>query len=282
MQRERVADDIYVFTSELYAQVTAGAIITPDGAILIDTLVFPEEARAIKNFLEQRLNCPVRYVINTHYHSDHTYGTCFFENTQVVSHALCHDLLDTRGREGLAQAKLSAPELRDVHLVLPHMVFESGKMTVHLGNKTVEMWHSPGHSPDSIVCLVKEDRVLFAADTLMPVPYFVDGNYDDFINSLHALKDGGFENVVQGHGEVVLRGEIESKIEDDLQYLATIRHHVETALDNQQPPDVLDEIDIESCGKSRIPLNGLVQDLHLANMQALYQSLQAERAGTFS
>src|SRR5438046_1678808 len=110
MQRERVADDIYVFTSEDYAQVTAGAVITSEGAILIDTLVFPDETKAIKNFLENRLGCPVRYVINTHYHADHTYGTCFFPNAIIVAHAKCYDLLDTRGRDGLEQAKLSMPE----------------------------------------------------------------------------------------------------------------------------------------------------------------------------
>ncbi len=278
MQRERVADDIYVFTSELYAQVTAGAIITSEGAILIDTLVFPEEARAIKTFLETRLNCPVRYVINTHYHADHTYGTCFFEGAQVVSHAKCYDLLATRGREGLRQAQQSAPDLRHVHIVLPHMVFESGTLSVHLGNKTVEMWHSPGHSPDSIVCLVKEDRVLFAADTMMPIPYFVDGSYDDFVRSLNALKDGGYENMVQGHGEVVLRGEIEEIIQNNLDYLATIRAHVERCVKNHEPPSALNAIDIESCGKSRIPLNGLVQELHHANLQALYHDLHVAYA----
>ena len=36
VQRERVTDDIYVFTSNLYAQVTAGLIVTGEGAILID------------------------------------------------------------------------------------------------------------------------------------------------------------------------------------------------------------------------------------------------------
>jgi len=278
MQRERVADDIYVFTSELYAQVTAGAVITSEGAILIDTLVFPEEARAIKTFLETRLNCPVRYVINTHYHADHTYGTCFFEGAQVVAHAKCYDLLATRGREGLAQAQQSTPDLRSVQIVLPHIVFDSGALSIHLGNKTVEMWHSPGHSPDSIVCLVKEDRVLFAADTMMPIPYFVDGSYDDFVNSLNALKDGGYENMVQGHGEVVLRGEIEEVIQNNLDYLATIRRHVERALANHKPVTALDAIDIESCGKSRIPLNGLVQELHRANLHALYHDLQAAYA----
>src|SRR5258708_5546028 len=92
MQPEPVADDIYVFTSELYAQVTASVILTPEGAILIDTLLFPEETRNIRNFVEGRLNCPVRYVVNTHYHADHTYGTCMFPDAVVVSHSKCYDL----------------------------------------------------------------------------------------------------------------------------------------------------------------------------------------------
>lgn len=277
MQRERVADDIYVFTSELYAQVTAGAVITSEGAILIDTLLFPEEAHAIKNFLEVRLDCPVRYVVNTHYHADHTYGTCYFKDAQVVAHARCYELLDTKGRAGLEQTQHSAPELRDISLVLPDLVFDSGVMSLHLGNKTVELWHSPGHSPDSLVALVKEDRVLFAADTLMPIPYFVDGSYDDFVSSLNALRNGGYENVVQGHGEVVLRGEVESKIEDDLAYLERLRQQVETAIERGLPVTALDDIGIERCGKSRIPLNGLVQDLHQANLHKLYDELFTHR-----
>lgn len=277
MQRERVADDVYVFSSELYAQVTAGAVITSEGAILIDTLIFPEEAHAIKYFLETRLDCPIRYVINTHYHADHTYGTCFFKDAQVVSHARCYELLDTRGRAGLEQAQHSAPELRDIRLVLPHLVFDSGVLSIHLGNKTVELAHSPGHSPDSIVALVKEDRVLFAADTLMPIPYFVDGSYDDFVASLKALRNGGYENVVQGHGEVVLRGEVETKIEDDLAYLESLRQHVEHVIERQLPITALDDIHIERCGKSRIPLNGLVQELHRTNLHALYDDLFARQ-----
>ena len=74
MVRERIADDIYVFMSRRYAQVTAGAILTKEGVILIDTLFYPEESQAIKEFLEQRLGLNIRYVINTHYHGDHTGG----------------------------------------------------------------------------------------------------------------------------------------------------------------------------------------------------------------
>lgn len=282
MQRERVADDIYVFTSDLYVQVTAGAIISSEGAILIDTLAFPEESRAIRAYLEDRLGCPVRVVINTHYHADHTFGTCLFPEALVVSHALCRELLDTRGRKSVEEARRSSNEFNDIEVVLPSMVFKSGKLTVHLGNKTVELWHSPGHSPDSVACFVKEDRILFAADTLMPVPYFVDGDYDDFVSSLHKLRGHGFESVVQGHGEVILRGEVEHKIDSNLEYLTLLRSKILDALKRKNPQHYLDKIDIEACGKSRIPLNGAVQDLHQANLRKLYAQLRMEQEAASS
>lgn len=270
MRRERVADDIYIFTSELYAQVTAGAVITSEGAILIDTLVFPEEAKAIRNFIENRLSTVVRYVINTHSHADHTYGTCFFEQAIVVSHALCYDLLNTSGREGLQKAQQNSRTFQGVTVRLPQVVFEQGELELRLGEKTLVLQHSPGHSEDGITVLVKEDRILFAGDTVMPVPYFVNGNYDDFMVSLEKLRDNNFENIVQGHGEVILRGEIESKIESDLAYLRIIRNHVEKALLLDDGWAYLEKIDIEKCGKSRIPLNGGVQDLHRENLRTLF------------
>ena len=91
------------------------------------------------------------------------------------------------------------------------------------------------------------------------------------------LQNGGFENVVQGHGEVVLRGEIEDVIQSDLGYLRAVRRYVQQAVDRRQTPEALARITIEDCGKSRIPLNGLVQELHQANLRALYDQIVAQR-----
>src|SRR5690606_3780416 len=99
---------IYVFTSDLYAQVTAGVVLTGDGAVLIDTLTFPEETLQIKRYVEGRLGAQVRYVINTHFHADHTTGTCFFPDAQVIAHRLCRELLDKRGRDSLERARANS------------------------------------------------------------------------------------------------------------------------------------------------------------------------------
>jgi cyclase len=279
MLRERVANNVFVFTSELYAQVTAGAIITSAGAIVIDTLAFPSESRQIAQFIEERQGVPVRYVVNTHYHADHTYGASLFENAKVIAHRNCRDLLDTKGRAGLEKVQRGSREMSSVKLRLPDIVFDMGILNLHLGGVTLQLRHSPGHSPDSVVCLVEDERILFAADTLMPIPFFADGSWEDFVQTLETLLPESFENVVQGHGEVILRGEVQEKIKEDLHYLQTLRNQVENLVENGQGVEALSRIDIEACGKSRIPLNGLVQQLHRSNVESLYKELIEKREG---
>ncbi|MBN8637241.1 MAG: MBL fold metallo-hydrolase [Anaerolineae bacterium] len=265
MQRERVADDIYVFISDQYAQVNATLITTNEGAVLFDTLLYPDETRQIHRYVERRLGTTVKVVINSHFHADHTAGTCFFPNAQVIAHAKCRDLLERRGRESLEQAKQHVPELRDVELVLPDTTFRESYQ-FSLGNKSFHLWSTPGHSPDSVVCLVKEDRVLLAADTVMALPHFVDGSFDELYASLQSLRGGNYENVIQGHGDIVLRGEIEDRLKSDIAYLDALRKAVDHALEKGQP---LDNIDIERCGKSRILLHGSAVELHRQNVMTL-------------
>ena len=169
----------------MYAQVTAGVVITDDGAVIIDTLLYPEETMRMKRYVEERMGSHVRYVINTHFHADHSTGTCFFPDAQVISHRLCRDMLATRGRESLKRMQAEAKEFGQVKLVLPSITFDD-ELRLCLGGINFRLRPSPGHSPDSITCLVEEAEVLFAADTMMPVPYFVDGSFADFAMSLRA------------------------------------------------------------------------------------------------
>jgi cyclase len=279
MLRELVANNIFVFSSEYYAQVTASAVITSVGAIVFDTLPFPLESRQVAQFVEQRQDLPVKYVINSHYHADHTYGTCFFSRALVVSHRLCRDILDGPGRDGLENVKRTSRELSSIDLILPDIVFDEGEMEILLGGTRLRLWHTPGHSPDSIVCLVENEGILLAADTMTPVPFFADGSWQDFIGTLEALRDQPIESIVQGHGEVILRGEVPERIESDLAYLYSLREKVEALVDRNLGPESIDSIDIEDCGKSRIALNGLVQQLHRTNAEALYWGIRREREG---
>ncbi|MEE9216057.1 MAG: MBL fold metallo-hydrolase [Anaerolineales bacterium] len=271
MIRERVSDNVYVFTSEIYAQVNSGAVVGPEYTVLIDTLAYPDEVRDIMRFTEERLGRPVRYIINTHYHTDHTLGNSFFPSATIISHALCRHFLDTKGREALEVSQESNLELREVGIRLPNVTFDGGSATVRVGKRTLQLFPLPGHSADGIGVLVVEDRVLFSGDIMMPVPYIADGDYDLMVASMKSIPRMKLENLVQGHGESVLRGEVGTTVRANLSYLSAIRRHVRAARRRKDPMGYLDTVGIEDCGKSRILLNGLAEDLHKRNLIALYQ-----------
>jgi glyoxylase-like metal-dependent hydrolase (beta-lactamase superfamily II) len=271
MVTERIAESVYLFTSEEYAQVNAGAVIGPEWSVLIDTLASPQETRQIRDFVERRLGSPVRYVVNTHYHADHTLGTCLFPGAIVISHALCREFLDTRGRDALARARDQNRDLRDMEVVLPQAVFDEGGLSLRVGRRVLQLLPLAGHSRDGIGVLVLEDRVLFSGDAMMPIPYLVDGDLDEMLESLKRLPRLKLENLIQGHGEVVLRGEIQNAVRSNLTYLSHLAREVRRAARRKSPAEYLREIDVEECGKSRILLNGLAADLHARNVAWLYQ-----------
>ena len=281
MVRERVAEDVYVFTSDLYAQVNAGAVIGPEWSILIDTLAYPEETLEIRDFLETKLESPVRYLINTHYHSDHTLGNHWFPNALILSHGLCRKLLDSRGRRSFEEVKRQNRDLKDLQLVLPEVTFDEGGLGIRVGRRTLRLIHLPGHSPDGIGVLIVEDRVLFSGDIMMPLPYLVDGNFEVMIESLKRIPRMKLENLVQGHGEVILRGEIPSAVKRNIKYLNAIRKEVRQANRRVDWLGYLNGVDIESCGKSRILLGGLAQQLHERNLLALFRHWYPDKAASY-
>ena len=275
-QIERVTDDVYVFTSELYAQVTAGVINTRLGAIVVDTLPYPSEAREIKEYVEGHLSSRVRYVINTHYHGDHVYGTHIFTGAQVISHELTRQRLSTTGVESLVLAKSESPELNSVKIVLPQITFDSGSFRLRLGGKSIVLNHSPGHSEDVITVLVEEEQVLFASDTVMPVPFFPDGDIKQLMKSLENIQamSSKVTNLVQGHGAVILRGEVTGYIEKQIKYLKTVDSAVRQVLKRRYSKKSLLRTDLASVGIDRAVLGGLAEELHWGNLECLYDRLK--------
>ncbi len=269
MHRERVSENVYWFQSEVYAQVTAGVVAGPQWAVAIDTLALPDETLSIREFIEHELNVPVRYVINTHYHADHSWGNCFFPGATVIAHARCRALLEERGIPSLEQAKKQNPAMKQVKIILPHMTFAEGEVTLRVGKKNLIISTTPGHSDDGIAVLVEEDRILFAGDSFMPLPYIVDGDLDDIAASIKRIGRMGLENIVQGHGDVILRGEIDAAVRENLNYLAAIRKSVKSAAKRKNAEELIEQIKIEDCGKSRVYLGGLAETLHRRNLQAL-------------
>jgi glyoxylase-like metal-dependent hydrolase (beta-lactamase superfamily II) len=276
--RTRVADDTWVFTSSQYIEVNAGLVITSAGGVLIDTLPFPSETRQMIEFAERVCPQGIKYVINTLSHADHVYGSCFFPQAELVAHELCRKMLREYGVKGLEEAKEHTPELRTIQIRLPKIVFNEG-MIIRLGDKTIHLIHSPGPSPECCAVHVREDKVLFASDLMMPAPLIATplSDIQAFRRSLINLHDYNLECIVQGHGDILLRGEVTSSIDSSVQYLDDIQSLVDRLIAEGATKHDLLQHDIEQFGRSRIPLGGLVQQFHANNLLHLWERARAQQ-----
>ena len=276
--RTRVADDTWVFTSALFAEVNAGLVVSSEGGILIDTLPFPSETKQIIDFAAQICPAGIRFLINTISHADHVYGSCFFPDAELIAHESARELLIKYGRRALVEARAHTTELLKVEIRLPKILFNEGSV-IRLGDKTVHIMHSPGPGPDVCVVHVREEKVLFASDLMMPVPVIATpfADIEKFKQSLHSLHEFNLETIVQGHGDILLRGEVTPSIEESIQYLDDIVALVERLAAQGASKRELLSHEIEEFGRNRIPLGGLVQNFHQANLLFLWERAMAAR-----
>ncbi len=278
MPWERASEDVYVFTSDRYAQVTASLVVAGEVGVLIDTLPFPEETLQIA-VLARRV-CPrgVCCIIYTSHEADHVYGAFLFPRAEIIAHEQCLETLYQHGEAALQRAKANLPELAPVRLRLPTLTFRSGSMTLRLPGKTLEILHTPGHAPDSVSVLLHEESILFAGDTVMALPAIAQGDPEQLKQSLERISNMSLENIVQGHGEIILRGEIKETLKRQIAYLDTLRSKVSKVVEAGGSREDVKAITLESCGMQRILLNGFAPQVHLANALAIYDQLIAARA----
>jgi glyoxylase-like metal-dependent hydrolase (beta-lactamase superfamily II) len=277
MHWERASEDIYIFTSDRYAQVTASLIVSGNTGILIDTLPFPTETAQIAVFARKRCPDGVRFIIYTGHEADHVYGAFLFPKAEIIAHEKCREVLVERGYASLQRAKQQSQEFAPVQLRLPTMTFQTGSASLRLPGKTLEIIHTPGHTPDSVSVLLQEERILFAGDTVMALPTIASGDPDQLKQSLEMIGGMQLENIVQGHGEMILRGEIKDNMKRAINYIDNVRSKVLKLIEANGAREEAKQITIEQSGMQRVLLNGMVVALHQANVLALYDRIMAER-----
>ncbi len=275
---ERVTEDIYLFTSDRYALVNSVAILTTEGTVVIDALPFPDEAMQIAQFLAGRSGGRFRSLILTHYHMDHAYGLFAFPpGVDLIAHTLCMQKLNEVGEISLAEARNNDPLFNEVTLRSPQITFDTGELTLISGNKTFRLMHLPGHTADNIGAFYEEERILFAGDAVMAIPIIADGDYQQAITTLNKIKSLEPETVVQGHGEVILRGEVQEVMNTYIRYLECVAGKANEAFQQGKPRKSLWDVPLEACGLERVPLGIASHQLHAANMLSIYDQLQREQ-----
>lgn len=276
MYWERVSEEIFLFTSDRYALVNSVAVLTDQGTVVIDALPFPDEARQIARFLEIRSGMDFHSLILTHHHMDHVYGLYAFpEQLDVISHELCREKLLEIGESSLREAQESDPSFEDVVLRVPSITFDTGEFFVEAGDKTFKLFPLPGHTTDNIGVFIEEEEVLITGDAVMAIPIIAYGDWVQEIKTLQYIKELEPDTVVQGHGEVILRGEVQVVMDQYIDYLMCVREQAEKALEEGWDEKEIWDIPLETCGLERVPLGIASHQLHIANIMNVYNRLAA-------
>jgi glyoxylase-like metal-dependent hydrolase (beta-lactamase superfamily II) len=200
----------------LYAILNPGANtlavrVTNDGVLLVDDM-FEANYDQIIALVRTVTNQPVKYVVSTHHHGDHTGGNIrFLQHATIVGHK------NARAAMTGAPKPLPGP---------PPLTFTT-EAAIHVGDAEVQLHHlGPGHTNGDIVVYFPDLRVIAMGDlfvVLGRVPY-VDyaggGSTLGWLPTLERALKFEFDTVIPGHGPVATRADLQ-KYKDSLQTLHT-------------------------------------------------------------
>jgi cyclase len=201
----KIKDGIYV-QSAREVNSTVGIVLTNEGVVLIDTGQTLVDTRQVQEAVRKLTPLPVRYVINTEVHPDHTSGNFVFSPpATVINHAGAGDAM--RKADNPKRFAAASPEIQAAaqgyRLVTPQMEYHE-RMTLRVGERTFELLRlKNAHSEADTAVWLPQERVLFAASVAIPnslnnIRPFV--TLADMLASIRMMRALDPEVVVPGHG----------------------------------------------------------------------------------
>jgi len=240
----------------------AGLIVGPEGCVVIDALFAPSMTRAFRDEIRRVTDKPVRLLINTHHHVDHTLGNALFPEALIVSHA---NARSEQQRVGLGVLDLLRPripeliaETDDIQPRFPDFTF-TGDLAFDFGGRAVRLLHlGPAHTIGDALVLLPAERLLFAGDVAFHyvTPLGIEGHIGGWLHVCDRVDAMEIDAIVPGHGPVGGKPELR----DMRGYLSTIREQARAAFDAGQPQrEAASAIDLGAYASwaepERLPLN---------------------------
>jgi len=259
---EKIADGVYYATSS-GPMATGGnhpIIVNERDVMLVDDGTTPAAARALLDDLKLITDKPVRWVVNTHFHYDHTDGNSIFgPNVEIIGHEFIrHALMDPDvlrrepfktalsnmpiqvdalkkqiadetdpGRRATIEKQLAATqadweELKTIKPTPPTMTYSS-KMTLYSGQREIQLlFLGRGHTQGDTVVFLPKERIVCTGDLMESrLAYMGDGLFDEWITTLEALKKLDFDTVLPGHGVPFHEKSLITAFQDYLRDLVT-------------------------------------------------------------
>ena len=211
----KITDSIYSYTDVKGASpknsfgANAGIVIGKDFLVAVDSLISAQEAKRFIKDIKKISKKPIKFLINTHYHLDHTLGNSEFAKlgAVIISHENDKDNMQKAGVGMLQYAKqsgLSDQDLKGTKLAYPTLTFKD-RVTLDLVNNKIEiLFLGPSHTTGSVLVYVPQEKVLFTGDLLFTDfhPFLGDANIEGWIKVLDYIMAMDVDKIIPGHGPV--------------------------------------------------------------------------------
>ena len=249
-----------------------GFITGTDAISVVDTCFTEARTRAFLKAIGEVTDRPIRTLVNTHHHGDHTHGNYLLPGASIVGHELCRQtVIDT----GLHTLHPLFPNVvwGDLELAPPFITFQD-RLDLFVDDLRLELHYmGPAHTTNDTVVWIPERRLLFTGDLAFNggTPFVAMGSISGSLVALDRLRELEAETIVPGHGSVC-GPEVLDHMED---YLRFVQDRAKDAFESGITP-------LEAAQQTDL---GRFSDWHdseriAGNMHRAYSELRGESLGT--
>jgi cyclase len=182
-----------------------GFLVGPQGVISIDACSTQRRTLAYQAAIAEVTPAPVRTVVNTHHHGDHTFGNCLFPGASIIAHERARDEVIAFGppRE---LPFWQNPDWGELTLDPPFVTF-TDEIAVHAGDLRAQVRHvgTAAHTTNDSIVWIPERSVLFCGDLIFNggTPFLLMGSVAGAVEVLEqVVRPLGAQTIVPGHGPV--------------------------------------------------------------------------------
>jgi cyclase len=220
-QTVEVADGVYAYIQPdgTWWINNTGFVTGPQGVFSIDACSTERRTRAYLAAIRKVSTAPVRTVVNTHHHGDHTFGNALFSGATIVAHERARAEVIAFG-PARELPFWENPDWGHLPLEPPFLTF-TDEIALHAGDTRITVKHvgTPAHTTNDVVAWFPEQSVLFCGDLVFNggTPFLLMGSVAGAVDALEqAVLPLGARTIVPGHGPVF---EGTAPVEATLDYL---------------------------------------------------------------
>lgn len=182
-----------------------GFLVGQRGVISIDACATVRRTRAYLNAIRSVTTKPVRTLVNTHHHGDHTFGNFLFDGATIVGHEATRSGIVDWG-EPSSGTFFTEVDWGGVVLEPPFLTY-TDSVTLWVDDLRAEVRHvgMPAHTTNDSIVWLAERKVLYSGDLLFNggTPFLVQGSVTGAIEVLQdVIKPLGAQTIIPGHGAV--------------------------------------------------------------------------------